>query len=174
LENTDGPDLKVQAGPVSADASRAFLEFDLSSLTDPERLLSASLVLSSSVAVGSPGGPLTYVFGYPADFTVDMADGFSVGAFPFAVGSLGIDVTLFVREQIAAATGLGFMLRALGTERDYDLVEQFFRSSEFADPSMRPQLVLAIESPEPHAGILLLTGLVAGWGWRRMRRKTAA
>ena len=173
LENTDGPDIKVQTGPISADASRGFLEFDLSSITEPERLLSASLVMSSSVALGAPGGPLTYVFGYPANLVIDMADGLGVGAFPFATGSMGIDVTLFVRERIAAATGLGFILRALADEREMELIEQFFRSSEFPDASMRPQLVLALESPEPNAGVLLLTGLLAGWGWRRVRRKAA-
>jgi|GEM_PF-3260674 len=176
VEDTTGPDLKVQAGPVSADVSRGFLEFDLSAITEPERILSASLVLSSSVALGEPGGPLTYVLGYPSNMVVDMADGFGLGAFPFATGRMGIDVTLFVRERIAAAaSGLAFMLRAMdGVERGQMLVEQFFRSSEFQDPDMRPALVVELETPEPDAGVLLLTGLVLAGGWRKYRARKPA
>ena len=175
IQDSTGPDIKVQAGPAEADVSRGFLEFDLSALTEPEILLSASLVLSSSVAVGEPGGPLTYVLGYPANMVVDMADGFGgevLGAFPFATGTVGIDVTMFVREQIrAAADGLGFLLRAMdGVERGEMIVEQFFRSSESANPDMRPALVLQLATPEPGSGVLLVGGLL-GLVWRMRRRR---
>ena len=93
-------------------------------------------------------------------------------------GTLAVDVPGFVRQQISSGiTSIAFLLRAHETvERDWEQIQQFFRSSEFDDPTMQPRLAMFVASPEPGSVFLMTSGLLlVGWlGRRRKSSKKAA
>lgn len=172
-----GNSLRIQAGPATVDVSRIFLQFDISEFVDADQVLAASLVLTSAVTVGDPSSPLTHVVCLPGNCITDLALGFaaqSLGVFPFANGTFGVDVTGFIRGQIAAGgSSIGFLLRAHEQyERDWEQVQQFFRSSEFSDPAQRPRLALIVATPEPGSIVLMSSGLLLlGLAARRRRQR---
>lgn len=172
-----GNSLRVQAGPATVDVTRVFLQFDISEFIDADRIVAASLVLTSAVTVGDPSSPLTHVVCLPGNCITDLAAGFaaqSLGVFPFVNGRLGVDVTGFIQQQIAGGVShVGFLLRAHeAMERDWEQVQQFFRSSEFADPEQRPRLAMVVASPEPGSIVLMTSGLlVLGLAARRRRQR---
>ncbi len=177
FETTDisGASLKVEAGPATVDVSRAFLEFDLTDIVNADRILAASLILTSAVANGDPFGPLTHVLCFPGKCQTDLADGFAsevLGTFPFINGTLSVDVTGFVRQEVAkSASSIGFLLMAHSRqERDWEQLQQFFRSNESGDENLRPRLALTLSTPEPGSILLMSSGLLLAVWLRRRKR----
>ena len=176
-----GDSLRVQAGPATVDVTRVFMEFDISDFIDADKVQAASMVMTSAVTSGDPSGPLTHALCLPHNCPADMSDGFAartLGTFPFADGTLSIDVSGFVQQQIASGvTSIAFLLRAHeNVERDWDQIQQFFRSSRFEDETVQPRLAMFVASPEPGSVFLMASGLLlVGWfGYRRRERRKAA